>query len=741
MSLLLRSTLRHLRQHAVQTGFTLAASALFIALFTALFCFTSSFQARLRENGVETKGTWHYQYYAAADSDTAVMLGWMAEELGRDPWFSDVSLAEDGEELHLFLTVASPGFFTTRQMEKKFDGLRERYRAAFQSTLVIGWDRNFDILISYGDLDKESGIYAFLLIFLLVFCLIAVIAVLTLAAVFGVSAAQREKDFALLAGIGADGRQIKGIMLMESGFYIGTSLPVGFLLGILLFWAGKAWFDALIYALERYRPVSLVIPVPFFIALGVSVSCVILGAGMVAARRAAVVSPMALLTGAEDILLAKAGEPAAEPQDARQRCGILRSRLSGQLGVEAFLAYRSCRRFRRRFRPVFLVLSATFALCFVLTGIRTFSRQVVEMTGSGMDYNISVRLYSDSLEAMDRLAEEIVASAGGELAAVRTARFELHPPVPRSAEAEATGLMSGQGALPDILLVSVQREVWESVCRENAIAIDPAGGGDEVQGIFIHADRRWRDADGIWVKGKPFGVKTGDRVLVYSSPDADAEAAAEIFIAGVAEDAPLYLDTEPASRMIVVVPEEAFLELEELRPNPAGDPGVHQIFLRGVCEDPFAIEQRSKEHIAAQGSVTGFVENYERALQRDRASVAGFQGLCGALVVLLAAASVCGNITVSWAVDMARKKEYAVLSGIGMRPEEMRRMRYWELCLQTAAAAVAGLPAGVLCYYGIYRIYATEYRLDWQFPWQGLAMGLGVLLVQALAAEAALRRR
>lgn len=67
-------------------------------------------------------------------------------------------------------------------------------------------------------------------------------------------------------------------------------------------------------------------------------------------------------------------------------------------------------------------------------------------------------------------------------------------------------------------------------------------------------------------------------------------------------------------------------------------------------------------------------------------------------------------------------------------------MRYWELLFQAASAALAGLPAGILCHYAVFHIYSMEYGVEWRFPWQGLGMGLALLAAQILITEVALRR-
>ncbi len=744
MGLLYRSVFRHLKQHAVQTGLTMAVAILFIGLLAVIIFFAAGFGTMLRENAIETVGSYHFCYCTPVEADSRVILERMEEALREDEWFSEVILVEEEGKLCLFLTVKSPGIFTSIKMDKILDRFVEQYHAERKSVLIMGHAHNLDLLASYGDLNRENGLYSFLLVFFMAFFMIAGISVLTLTGVFGVSASQREKEFALLASIGADSRQIKGIVLLESAFYIGLGIPGGLLWGNALFWMGKAQFDTLCNALG-YPSVRWVLSLPFCIVLVVSAAGIILLSGMLPARKASVVSPMRLLAGEEMFIseessqigkrrLVKKRHPAGK-SGGRNFYGGGKAVLFWEAWVEAWLAYKSHRRFHRRFRPIFLVLSATFALCFVVSGVGQFSFQAMEMTKEGLDYNISVELYGDSLEKVDALAREIIISTEYELEAIRTARFELQPPWPLSEEAEASGFPGG-GALPDILLVGADEALWEELCAKNAVDLDAVKG---TQGIFVNENRRWSDSEGSIYQGKPFEIKKGDEISVYSSrnEEADGQAVVEIQIMGVAEDVPLYLKTEPASRMVVVVEEEVFLQMEALRSDR--ELGIHHVFLRGICEDAYRTERISRECIDGQKEVTGITVNCDEGLKREKASADGFQYLGGAFVVLLSVAAVCGNFTVSWSVDKARKREFTVLSSIGMRPEEIRKMRYWELLFQTAVAVLTGFPAGILCYYGVFKVYTMEYAINWQFPWQGLGMGIILLTMQVLITEIALR--
>lgn len=766
MKLLIHSMFRHLRQHLLQTCFTMAVSILITGMLAVLFHFASSFQHSLRTCGLEKYGTYHYKYETKAGTGTARVFAEMGRRFQEDPWFSDVRLAEGAGRVELTLTVARPGLFTSKTMWRKFDAVREDCREWTQGEVFYcASDHNWDLLASYGDMEKENGIYAYLMVFLFLLAAAAAAAFLTLGSVFRVSAMQREREIALLAGMGAGRGQIIGMMLMESAIYCMVSLPAGFCMGIFAYRGIRQHADNIIYSLFRLPPAELVVSLPYSVVLAVCSVCVILLSGLRSAVRVSHISPMEALRRTTEIRIQAGGMDAGIPgrkkggfsadtpyvQEIRLGMGETadRNALQGrdswsggrEPSCERWLAQKSWKRFKRRNRPILIMLAVTFALCFVLDGFRRYSTEVVKMDFDMISYNFSVDLYGDDKMEMEGLASEIVSvcagnpdSSGSPLAIVREAIFKLRSPYPFSEMGEESLLTNG-GMLPDVVLQSIDEDSFNRICRELGVT----GEADGLWGIFLDTERTWW-SDGVMVKGRPYAVEAGGQIRFYGMSGIGGDEEEFILtIAAVHDRSPLYADVSESGRMQVLVPDAVFAALEGKRPYRDVEPGTCHISLRGNVEDGQALGRMAEELAEGVPGVTCRISDFEEQLRQEKSGIDSFEFLCGALVGTFAFICICGNFTLFWAVNKAREREFATLLSVGMEPSGLQKMRLFELLYNVRYAFLPGVLVGMCAYQMIYLMYTSEYRISWHFPFAGFLLGTAVLVISVGATDLALR--
>ncbi len=715
MKLLMLSLLRFRKQHGLQTLLTAVVAVLITGMVSVLLLAASGFQKSMRTCAWKEKGSYHYKYCTMPGSAEAEALKRMAEEFQRDSWFSDVRLLEDEDQVELVLTAAHPGFFTSKIMKKKFDTMEKAYYIDDGETSFVKIDHNYELLASYGDLSKENGIYAYLVVFLAVFFMVSISAVFVLGAVFTVGNVQRERDFALLSGIGAGRGQMTGAALLECAGYCVVSIPAGFFLGIAGFCGIRGYFDRIIDSLFGFPPAPLVVSLPGFLLLCVCASCIITLSGLLPALKASKISPVGILSQSMDIK--------AEGKEAKD---IYAGKTAER--TELWLGRKSYRRFRRRNRAVLSMLVVTFMLCFVLDGVRKYALQVIEMAYETQSYDLCMDLSGRQKKECSLMAEQCLAAFG--LKPIKEAVFYLHSPYPFTEEGKA--LFKKDVRLPDVSVLCIDGESWQAVCEKAGIDGETKG----MQGIFINAEHSWWE-DGVKVRGRPFSVSAGEKIMLFDSPDSDGrQQGSALTAAGIVTEAPLYTEIAEPLRMQILVSEQVFSKLEEWSPDFL-EQGLYRISLRG--EQDCAEELREMAEKICPEQVTYQISDYTEEKRQEKAAAAGFEILCAGFIFVLVLICVCGNVTVSFTVNKSREREFAVLLSLGMGEDRLKKMRYYELLCQILYAFLPGTVLGLCCYQVIYHLYTSEYQIRWQFPLAGFLLGGLVLTVSAAVTDRALR--
>ena len=109
-----------------------------------------------------------------------------------------------------------------------------------------------------------------------------------------------------------------------------------------------------------------------------------------------------------------------------------------------------------------------------------------------------------------------------------------------------------------------------------------------------------------------------------------------------------------------------------------------------------------------------------------------------ALIALVCAANIANTVSSGMAM---RRRESAVLRSVGMTPQSLRRMIFWESGIYGLKALCWGLPvSGVLLWF-VWRKLTNLYVFPFSLPW-GVAVlaGAAMLILCLLSAWPALAR-
>ena len=712
MRLLFLSTIRHIRKHFFQTIITFLITFIFVSMLSAIFHFAIGFQGALRQYSIDTVGTYHYKWIGKQEE-----LGFMEEmaaQAKEDPWFSEVCLKQENTQPVLYLTVAKPGIFTTRTMYKKLDNILSKM--SFR-----GAAHNWDLLVSYGDLWKENGSYSFLMIFLFFTVLISAAAVLTLGAVFRMSAEEREKDFALFSSVGVSGKQLGRMVLFEGMLYFFAALPIGNLFGIYLLTAVKEKINYFLKGLGDLPSIEITASFSVIITITFTAAVIIF---------VCLYSPIKKVTkqGAIDVMRQnKLVYIPKKDLNIAKKSGFFEKQIIKLFGVEGLLAYKTHRRLRRRYYPVLTVLAVNIALCFAISSLGDYTSSAIAGNYNGLDYNMEIQLSGENTDILAEAAKETVKRSDDIFVPFRQAAFELCGEMPLSEQGKQSGLFGRSGRMPDIVLISVGEKRLSSLCEKYKIDFEKL---NKNTGVFINAKTTWRSGNKKQT-GRIFSLKKEDTIQIGSNHAGasmhETEITAEIEIVGVMDEWPDYIAVDEPTSLVLLVSEETFLELEAKRPFAKFDEELHYIYLRGMVPDTKKLQTELVSYFSEQEKVSFQIYNYKEEIQQKQATADSIRYLLGIILIAVMLSCLFGNLSVTWAIDRVRIREFAVFISVGMTPEAVSKMKRVENLLNAVRAFVPGTAIGLLCSYKLYQLYLEEYNVAWGFSWKGFVAGILLL--------------
>ncbi len=121
------------------------------------------------------------------------------------------------------------------------------------------------------------------------------------------------------------------------------------------------------------------------------------------------------------------------------------------------------------------------------------------------------------------------------------------------------------------------------------------------------------------------------------------------------------------------------------------------------------------------------IYNYKEEIQQKQATADSIRYLLGIILIAVMLSCLFGNLSVTWAIDRVRIREFAVFISVGMTPEAVSKMKRVENLLNAVRAFVPGTAIGLLCSYKLYQLYLEEYNVAWGFSWKGFVAGILLL--------------
>lgn len=731
MNVLEHLTVANLKKNSRRTIVTILGVTLASALILAVVGMVTSFQKMMINFAKDGIGDYHDMYQEVPVED----LKYITNNQHVEAFYFSEPLTEktiDAEMLDFYQLYQNEAYKSTYVQPLKelpadahgkynifvrYDhpGEYETYRNNILKTLEQGNThinvRTNDELLRYEAAAMSDA--ALSTLYGLAFIVIGIIVVTSVFVIrnsFSISAAERQRQFGMLASVGATPRQIRSSVLFE-GLVIGLiGIPLGLVLGVI---AVLVLVAVVNYLLEGAIPVPVEFSMPLWIfPLTILMSFVtIFLSSLMPALRAGRKAPIEAIRGNQEVKI----------KAKKLRTSKLTAKVFGIGGV---IASKNLKRSHKKYRTTVISITLSVATFIGLASFLNYGKNIIGMQYTNSDIDIvaqgdDIKLYQDTQK-----------------------QFDL----------DDSAYYISHGRSSEVHLVTMSQNAFEKFAKSHGV------NTKDFSHVALLYDRGMRQReDGGYDMMNVTGLKDGETYTAeifpktpkqceyehmvsddiygtYVTVDVD-EACVEklgaspfkldIKITKVIDDNPL--GHEGGQYPVIYVPENYYL-----RDKLKYDFGYYSEFYIAKVDDTTPIMEYMEQQ--AGDSQKYYIDDVKEVTAQNRRM---YLLICIFLygfifvVILIGITNVFNTITTNIAL---RAKEFAMLKSIGMTKQEFNHMIRLESLMYAGKALLFGLPLGLLLSFGFYQSIAASVDFGWSIPWAAIIISVVAvgLLVSAI---------
>ncbi|MEF3353767.1 FtsX-like permease family protein [Paenibacillus sp. GYB006] len=540
---------------------------------------------------------------------------------------------------------------------------------------------------------------------------------------FAISVSERARHLGMLASVGATKRQKRNSVYFE-GFVIGIiSIPLGIIFGLAGIAITFVCINPLIQGVLGVSEKLTVTVTPSTILITCLVSMLtIFISTYIPARKASKISAIDAIRQTQDVKLT--------------RKAVKTSKFVRKVfGMEAEIGLKNLKRNKRRYQATVFSLVISIILFLSIAFFTSMMQKSIELSSSGLNYDILVQMELDTEEETAELVNSITA-----LPNVTDANYiqslEANSLIDKAFIAdelketlkEDESILK-DGKYPYYIQISALDDINLKAYAEKAGAdYDQLIDLDEPAAIVINQNRYEDYETRKNVETKAIYLEKGDQIdLNYTDWDTEEETSmGPIKIAALTEEMPLGITPSYLGNLNIVVSDQVFKTLvtESMKKNMRDS-----LYLSS--SDPLALQYSIEE--MKQNNI--YINNVYKNRQGEEQMVllmSVFTYGFIALITLISVANIFNTISTSISL---RKREFAMLKSMGMTPKGFRKMINYESIFYGIKSLLYGLPISILAMYLIYRSMMNSFTFGFSLPWLSI---LFVILAVFLIVSAAM---
>ena len=538
-------------------------------------------------------------------------------------------------------------------------------------------------LLRYQGVLNDATLQVLYTIGTIVIVIIVISSVFVIRNSFSISVSEKNRQYGMLASVGATSKQIKKNVLFE-GLSIGLiAIPLGILLGIvaimiLLQVVNYLLSDMFVAGLNLEYSISII---PIIASIIISLITIYLSC-LIPAIRASKISPIESIRGNNDIKL--------KPRKIKTPKFIKKV-----FGIGGVIASKNLKRSKKKYRTTVISIVVSIFIFISLSSILTLGTKVTTLYYTDFKFNMFVsggdKTIYEEIAKLDNVDNYAYFYEKG-----LDINFEKH-------SSEFGKQVLGDIENGGILLAVYNNEYFKQYIKELGISEE-----NYKKAAILIDDVILYNADNTRTVDRIYNIQSGDEITIT-----DSSKEKSFVITKTTTERPMGLENTYYDSGIIVVSQDF---LEEVFGEKVDESYILDDLLIYSEEDE-TLENTINDLIKQNENYSELaVYNYNTAVEQQKRIilvVAIFLYGFITVISLIGVTNIFNTITTNM---ILRSKEFAMLKSIGMTKKEFNRMIRLESIMYGLKALIIGIPLGILGSYFIYKAFALDTDFGYSLP-------------------------
>lgn len=548
-------------------------------------------------------------------------------------------------------------------------------------------------LLRFEGVMSESMMTVLYTIAGVIIAIIVVSSVFVIRNSFSISVAEKNRQYGMLASIGATSKQIKRNVIFE-GMIIGLiAIPLGVILGIVAIMILLQVVNYLLVdMLNNLSFIYSINPLAIVVSIVISLITIYLSC-LIPAIRASKISPIESIRGNKDI----------KTKAKKLRTSRLTKKIFGIGGV---IASKNLKRSKKKYRTTVISLVVSIFIFISLSSILNLGTKVTGLYYKDFKFNMYVSY------GTEEIYEELVKQDN-----VDNYAYYYQTSLDFEGMKYASEFGKDQlNAYGDnmISLVAYNNEYFKNYIKE--LGLNP----EDYKTVALLQDDEIRyNDDGSKTIDRLYKIKPNDKIEVGR-----VDKTYNITISKCTAD-----DSKPMGQEVTYYHDGVIIVSEDFVKEVFGEDVENSSYMLSNLlinsKHPQELENTLNDLIKVNTKYTGLeVTNYDTYIDQQRRMVLVVKiFLYGfiSVITLIGVTNIFNTITTNM---ILRSKEFAMLKSIGMSKKEFNKMIRLESIMYGAKSLLIGIPLGILGSYGVYKAFAQGVDVGYMIPYPAIIISI-----------------